>query len=296
MNAGDICYVDYGEHPTTIHMRLLGSLVTGNTWAIITPDEDIYEELMGPENGDFVNFVYGGPGLGGSVPAGINAAQVYGFRAMTAARYQQLMQQARVYAAGLRAAMGIVAPPAPPIAGGVPAPVIVADEVWVSLENMPPYSAGEVVIPKGNQLPPGHVTLGGGKALIPVPGSQSGLAIKKIKESEVGSFAAKDLRVLPLKFDPQGVRRRDFSDAVAAMSQVEMPGGGLQLDGPSTTLEILKGFSKRSLTPVTDHERWIRSNDITKSDRSVHEMEVIARVIESVQHGGSDQPSLPQGG
>ena len=68
-------------------MRLLGNLVTGDTWVIITPDEDIYEEQMSQNNPDFTSFVYGGPGLGGGVPHGVNPADVYGFRALTAARY-----------------------------------------------------------------------------------------------------------------------------------------------------------------------------------------------------------------
>ena len=162
-------------------------------WAIITPDKDIYEEDMSAANGDLVSFVYGGPGLGGAVPPGIPAAAVYGFRAMTAARYQQLMQQARIYAAGVRASMGL-----PGIAGGrgavVPvaggpvaaAPVAAAgEEVWISLENLSTYSVGDVVIPKGVALPAGHVTLGGDKALVPINGGSRVWKLKKIKESEL---------------------------------------------------------------------------------------------------------------
>ena len=297
MNPGDVCFVNYGEVPVVVHCRLLGAQIDNTIWAIITPDEDVYDEDMSAGNPDLTEFTYGGPGLGGAIPAGINPATVYGFRAMTAIRYQQLMQQARVYAAGARAALGL--PPVPPV--GAPAavppppaalqPMAAEPEVWISIEDLPPHTIGEVIVGVGLNLPPGHVTMGSDKALVPINGGAQGLAIKKIKQSDLSSFSAKDLRVLPMRFDPQGERRRDFAEAVSCMTQDVVPGGGLQLDGPSTALDVLKSFSKRGLTPVTDYERWIRSNEISKSDRSLHDMEVLARVIEALTM--TDQLNLP---
>ena len=66
------------------------------------------------------------------------------------------------------------------------------------------------------------------------------------------------------------------------MSQDSMPGGGLQLDGPPSCLGVLKGMVARGLTPVTDHERWVRTSELAKGDRSVYEMEVITRVMEAL--------------
>ena len=91
----------------------------------------------------------------------------------------------------------------------------------------------------------------------------------------------RDFRVLDTKFDTQGTRRVEFSEAVAKMSQIIMPGGGLQLDGPPSSLEVLKSMVSRGLTPVTDHERWVRTSDLPRGDRSVYEMEVITRVLEA---------------
>ena len=161
--------------------------------------------------------------------------------------------------------------------------------MWVGIENEPPYLAGQVVVQPGQPLPPGHVVLGTDKALL--PNGSSAVAVKKIKLADLGGFAARDLRVLPVKFDSAGVRRRDFLDAVTSMTQDKMPGGGLQLEGPPTTLKVLKSLASRSLTPVTDHERWIRSSEISKSDRSIYEMEVLARVIEAFVM--VDQVNLP---
>ena len=64
---------------------------------------------------------------------------------------------------------------------------------------------------------------------------RAALAIKKIKKSELISFSAKDLRVLPVLFDPQGDRKRDFAEAVTAMSQDKVPGGELQLEATHIT-------------------------------------------------------------
>ena len=48
------------------------------------------------------------------------------------------------------------------------------------------------------------------------------------------------------------------------MSQDEMPGGGLMLDGPPSALAVMKGIVARGLTPVTDHEYWVRTNEALK--------------------------------
>ena len=144
MSAGDVCFVNYGEVPHTVHVRLLGCHISQNLWAIITPDRDIYEEEMSPGNGDFVDFTYGGGGLAGGIPPGINPAHVYGFGVMSAAEYQQLMAQARIYAAAIRVSMGLPAVPDPPVQGqGRLANAVPSEpEVWVSIENEPPYLAG----------------------------------------------------------------------------------------------------------------------------------------------------------
>ena len=86
MKQGDVCYLDYGEVPQVIHIRLLGCQIDGALWAIVTPapDEDAYEEEMSATNSDLVAFTYGGPGLGSPIPPRLNHGRVYGFRALTA--------------------------------------------------------------------------------------------------------------------------------------------------------------------------------------------------------------------
>ena len=204
------------------------------------------------------------------------------------------MTQARVHAAGVRALLGVAppvaaapAPPGPQVAPGADAQ---DPEVWVSLENQGNYMLGQVVVAAGGALPAGHVTLGASRALVPLDGGGA-LALKKIKASELGTFESKDLRTLPIKFDPQGSRKRAFAEAVSIMSAEELPGGKLQLEGPSTALQVLRGLSARGQSPVTDHERWVRSSDIAKQDRSLYEMEMLARVLEAMAM--TDQLNIP---
>jgi len=47
----------------------------------------------------------------------------------------------------------------------------------------------------------------------------------------------------------------------------------------------------RGLTPVTDHEHWVRTHDLPRGDRSVYEMEVITRALEAFAM--NDQINLP---
>lgn len=294
MIEGDVVYVDYGEQPPVVHCRLLGAQVHQDLWVIITPDLDVYEELLSSANSDCVAFHGGQGGLNSPIPAHLNAANVYGFRPMTANEYQRVMNEARVYAAQLRAQMGLPPPglPPPPPVGAQGAAAVGAQSdplVWIAVENDHGKIAGEVLCAEGVPLPPGSVTLGGNKALIPF--GSGALCVKQVAKSKVGTMETRDLRVLPLCFDEQQQRRVDFARAVSKMTQDPMPGGGMQLDGPPSALGVLKSMVARGLTPVTDHEHWLRTHDIPKGDRSQYEMEVITRVLEALIM--NDQVNIP---
>ena len=131
-------------------------------------------------------------------------------------------------------------------------------------------------------LPPGHVILGD-KALIPAKdGSATSCGARRVLERDAVSFKLDDLRVLPVHFDGQGVRRRDFSQAVAMMVDGVPQGGGLQLEGPVTSLNICKNLRDQSMTPTSFHEFWMRSAEIPKGDRSTYEHECLSRTLESL--------------
>jgi hypothetical protein len=61
---------------------------------IRTPDGDTYIEVLDQSNPDLVGF-YVGPD-DGSLPLGVAAASVYGFRQMTLAQYQQILADGRI--------------------------------------------------------------------------------------------------------------------------------------------------------------------------------------------------------
>ena len=288
ISEGDVAFVDYGEVPPCVHTRLVASHIMDDLYVIITPDHDIYEEQLSQLNPDLVAFWPGGAGLGMAPPPGVNPAHVYGFRPMTAIEYQRLMQMGRTYAAGLRTRLGVnVAPQVPVAAAAAAAPV--NPMVWVALESRGSTKQGSIVIPSGQALPPGSSQVVDRAIVVGSDGKH--LCLKQIEESKVATMEGRDLRVLPLHFDIQGQRRMEFSEAVARMTHEDMPGGELQLEGPASSLEVLKAMVQRGLTPVTDHEHWMRTSDISRSDRSIYEMEVITRTIEAFAI--TDQLNIP---
>ena len=291
MSEGDIWFINYGEMPPVVHCRLLGAQISGSLWCIITPDHDIYEEQLDNMNPDVVEVIPGLGGIGAPLPPTVDPNHVYGFRAMTAQQYQDLMNSARQYAAAIRVQMGIPPPglaPAPAQAGPFqPAEPL----VWVSMEEDHGRTIGEIICDVGTPLPAGAVVLGVSKALIPV--GTGALYVKQVSKDKISSMEVRDVRVLKMQFDEEGQRKVDFGKAVARMTQDTdtMPGGGLMLDGPPSALPVLKGMVARGLTPVTDHEHWVRTHDSLKGDRSLYEMEVLTRALEAF--ATQDQINIP---
>ena len=282
MSEGDIYFLDYGEQGSIYHARLLAAHIQGHLWVVVTPDEDIYEELLHESNRDLVAIYRGNGGLGAAVPAELDPNRIYGFRPLTAIRYQELMTEAREYAASLRVQFGLPPPGLGAVAAAAgltpEAAAAPLDLVWVAVEDDCGYMRGDVVVDIGETMPQGSLTLGTNKALIQ---KDSGvICAKLIARSKIHTMEVQDLRVLPLTLDEQKSRKIDFSKDVGKMKQVDMPGGGLQLDGPPSSLSVLRGMVSRGLT-VTDHEHWVRTHDALKGDRSIYEMEVITRAIEA---------------
>ena len=85
------------------------------------------------------------------------------------------------------------------------------------------------------------------------------LFVQKIAAANISRHRLEDLRVLPVAFDGQGIRRREFSSAVALMTDDPPMGGGLQLTGPGSALRLLKDLRDQSFTVGTFHEHWLRT-------------------------------------
>ena len=310
MQSGHLALANYGEVPLCWRTRLLLAEVdaAANTWLILTPDLDRYDERLDLRNPDFVDFAY----LGASdvPPARIPAASIYGFSDMSPGDIAYQMAQGQLEANALRLQRGLgprapavvpppapVVPPAPPLPAGVlgpapapPAPIAPAVAVpaqvntfvWVALESTGGRTRGDIVCIEPAALPGGHVMLDD-KAIVPdLQGGPNGCCVKRVSQLDANSYKLEDLRVLPVTFDIQGIRRREFANAVPLMIEATPQGGGLQLEGPPTALNIAKGLREQSMTPTSYHEFWIRSADIPRGDRSVYEHECLSRIFESM--------------
>ncbi|CAE7710379.1 ANK1 [Symbiodinium sp. CCMP2592] len=290
MNAGDVVYVLYHGDPGVWHTRLLASDLGQDEWMIITPDRDIYPEVYSPANVDIHRF-YHAPD--GRLPRQVPAGQVYAFAPLDPRQFGDLLRLGRQEAAAELARRGgpVMAaalagqgnPPAPVAAGGVPqgaAPVIPGGPTtWVALEDVGTHKRGDVIAVDPGPLPPGHVVLGN-RALVPV--GLEVMAVIKTTPDGVAAVKFEDVRILPVQFDAQGIRRREFNLAVSQLHDTVPQGGGLQLQGPSTFLNIAKMMRDQNFTPTTFHEYWVRSSEVARGDRSVYEHECLSRVIEAM--------------
>lgn len=236
MESGHICFLDYDERPKVWHTRVLLSPTTADNWMVLTPDHDIYEEQMSLRNPDIIDFHYGG--AGGSLAPHIDPHRVYAFQPMTPAALANFKLQGRVQGDAIRALAGL--PPAnagpaavPPAQAmpAVPAPApgggAVAD-TWIAMEDVGQYKRGDIVIQDPNPLPAGSMSLGN-RALITVAGSI--LVLMKVPAGDVPMHRLQDIRILPVCFDAQGQRRREFNLSVAIMDGTPPQGGGCSSKG-----------------------------------------------------------------
>ena len=289
MNPGDIAIVNYGERPTTWHMRVLLAHTSQDNWVVLTPDHDIYEEQMSGDNPDLTGFHH--CGANGSLPARINPGNVYAFSPLTPQALRGYMVQGQAEADRIIASALQV--PGRADAGGVSQggaaeatvpvapqhPILEGNDTWVAAEDGIRLKKGDVLAVDPSPLPAGHVVLGD-KGVIPE--GAGFLLIRKVAAGDVPKYQIGDIRVLPVSFDAQGVRRKEFTIAVGQMDDDPPVGGGLQLAGPSSALKLLKDMRDQQFTPSTFHEHWVRSSEVPRGDRSIYEHEVLSRIMDSM--------------
>ena len=148
LSVGGLAFMDYGEIPACIHTRLILAEVNAATfeYVILTPDLDMYTEILHHSNPDLVGFHL--PAPGGGPPAGIPLAHIYSFAPMQAADYGRFMAAGRAEAIAERARRGIgpaavAAPIAPAPAGGA----VVAVRIWVLAEMVEGFKIGQEMQP-----------------------------------------------------------------------------------------------------------------------------------------------------
>lgn len=294
---GSLIFVDYGEQPQIIHSRLVLSHVQGDDYMIATPDMDVYCETMNAGNPDFTGFYPALPG--GGAPAGIAGLRVYNFRALSAADYAALLEAGRQEAVQERARQGIpgagAAGAAPVVGvGGVGVPPVV-QEVWVLAEFIEGHKIGEVVTP-----PAGHALDGkwGLMHLVDSAGRDRPCLIHQISEDQVATFcderiklcrsaeassgvellAADDVRTLEVRYGMNGERHRMFRETVNELQEVSFPDYPFE---PRTTHAYVKAIASISESANAQHHMWVSSSRIPEGDRSIHEDEILARIIDT---------------
>ncbi|CAE8582249.1 unnamed protein product [Polarella glacialis] len=243
-------------------------------YAVVTPDGDMYIEPLNHVHNDVADIRV--LQQQGHLPPGLLEADMYRFGAApVGAVLAQFMRDGAFLAAGHAgppAAAAAVPPPGGPgpvAAGGI---VPAVPMFWVAAENLLGLRVGDSVEP----LPAGTFTVGN-KGILARGGGH--LFIKAVPAGHVE--APEDLTVLPVVFDNQDLRFRDFGGALAAMDTAE-PEGGIMLSGPRTCMWMLKNMRDSGGNPSSHHDRWVRSSKVADSDRSVYEHEILCRILESM--------------
>ena len=97
-----------------------------------------------------------------------------------------------------------------------------------------------------------------------------------------------DLRTLAVTYDEQGERWRSWREVAAVLYADTFP--DFPVEGPRTMLWIVRSFAKEGLDPVTWLERHLSLKKFSDTDRSVHELRVLAEVMRLA--GSYDQLNL----
>ena len=273
--------------PDVWHERLITASDPGRPgwYSVVTPDDDHYVEDLSPTCVD----VEGLRALDrqGATPAGIRERDIYRFPAPPP------LTQLRLLFRDGALLLGVTAPPvehgvAPP--GGVlprSGRATLAQppgHVWVVTEDVETLHRGDIVAELSDQTLVLH-----GKALMPLP-SGDVASLRSMARNSVAEYVNDDLRVLPVKFEFGGRRHRPFGEAVDMMTDDE-PQGGLMLEGPSSVLWLAQPRRDAGGSFTMGHDHWVRTAGIGAGDRSVHEHEVLARILDAMV--STDQLNLP---
>jgi hypothetical protein len=289
LQPGDVVYVDYGENPTVIHSRLVLAEVdrSQHEFMILTPDQDVYCEILHQSNPDYVGFYLSG--ANNALPPGVPPAQIYGFRPMTALELSNFLQMGRGEADRERANRGM----APLAAAGGGAGQVA--QIWVLATMVEGHKVGEEVFP-----PAGFPTMGDyGLMNVNDPrGAPKTAMIKRIKPEDLPTAceelvqvarsteavdgddrsASEDIRTMSVRYSANGDRLRNFKETVAEMQECEMEDFPFQ---PRTCLEYLRAVGTVAESSVGQHNAWVQQSRIPESSRAVYEDEALSQILDT---------------
>lgn len=290
--TGSFALVEYNvSGPVLLHERFLGAKVAGATWIIVTPDEDIYAEILDPAESDEVRAVRFKPSMN-VMPVGLaSGTGVYAFDPRpTAARRRQWMREAEVLAVSERRRQGLGALPpedVAPLAAELGGPPILPDGRGPSAAPAPAVLRGEgsgrgpreairrTADPQ-EELPFADPEEGGIDAL------RDALEGRRADGAARGDFGAThetgDARTLPVRYDTSGVPSRGFKEAVELCSQSEIP--GFLVRGPRTARWVLNFLAEQG-SPLQRHTRFKTDAKLSSSDPGMAQHEQLCKLLQT---------------
>lgn len=157
--------------------------------------------------------------------------------------------------------------------GGVPA-VLLPGTKWLFAENGLEFTTGDEVEAGLMRF---IVSVGDHGILnkTPVPV----VVVKRVAGEARMELLQEDLRVLPIRYDGQGERRRPFALAVQEMNDEEPDGGMVLVQAPRTAMWTMKDMLTNGGDPRQHHEWWLRAARVPEGDRSAYDMEVLTTVL-----------------
>ena len=300
-SPGDVVYLDYGERPICVHTRVVLAVVDHATheYTVLTPDYDIYTEILGASNPDLTRFFTSGPN--GGIPRGVSARNVYAFAPMSAIELSRFMQQGREEAEaeisrrGAPPAAGVgplqSARPVSPTGGDIPGG---EDHVWVLAEMIAGHKIGEEVeisasTPVLDDRALVRVNEASGKGVLAVAArvprdDLSSFCDERIKACRIAEasqgeerHAGEDVRTMSVVYLANGDRGRNIKETVKEFRQVEFDDFPLE---PRTCHEYLKAVTDVAESCYGQHLAWVAQSKIPEGDRAIYEDEVLSHALD----------------
>ena len=305
INIGDVVYMDYGFGE--VHTRVVLAPVdpTSFEWVILTPDLDIYTEILHSSNPDLNAFYNMGPG--GALPRRVPRNQVYGFapmaphdlaRHMGAGRQEASAERQRRGLGGGQAAVPGAVAAAGPVAGGVvggAAAPMAAPVNWYLAEMVEGHKVGESVqVPPNSPMMDDHALV----RMTDAAGKTRPVLVKRLAPEDLAAFceervklcraceaaegedqfAADDCRTMQVTYNANGERHKGFKDAIGDMVEVSFDDFPLE---PRTCLEYLRAVSSVGESCYSQHLAWVQQARIPDNNRAIYEDEILSRILDT---------------
>eukprot|EP00971_Amphidinium_carterae_P332742 6467039-Amphidinium_carterae.1 len=240
-------------------------------WYILTPEGDVYSEDYRPQSEDVMDLKL--IEHLGAACVEIGGARCHRFAAPpTDAEFIQLVRS-------LHARLGLARPQqielvrdmsvvrrqqARQLLEGGPSER--SDLVWVAMETRGGISRGRLVQPSADDV------IMEDRAILR---SQA-----RCRKEDAPMVAGDDLRMMPLKYDVHGERKRPFAESVSLLND-----GVADLDklisGPRSFVWLAKHARDNGGSFYSNHQVWLRDSGISPSDRSCYEAEALSRSLDA---------------